>query len=660
MGDMSAIGRVNRRRVAATALAASALAATALIATVFAPAEAIAQSAPEGGTGPGGVLGGGAPRLERPDFSAPSETPFALPDADTLTTPQDRPLATGPGFALERIELIGATIAPVRAELDAIVAAAQADRAANDGLWRPADVLALRDQITRAYIAAGYVNSGAQIPPQDVRDGVLEIEVIEGRLLDTPTRLRSPSAFGGFMTEEEFERLEQEGAEPNAPLAFATVRDADDESWRPFQLRRSFVTRRVLGDPAAPLNVADLQERFQILVSNPAIRKIDAALAPGAAPGEARLFLDVVETPPFALAFTAASDRSPSIGGERASLAFSARNALGVGDLFRLEAGVSEGLEDVSVGYDAPLAASDLTLHVYGDYSDAEIIEDPLSDLDVLSETLTFGVGASYPVLRGVWTSVTEDGEPGPSTVYDLTLRGDLARKTSETELGGVGFAFSPGATADGETRLTLASLSLEGLAQASDRVVAARLASTFGLSANDPSPGEANPPPENFVVFLGQAQAAQRVLRDLGHQVIARIDAQYAPDALFSTERFSFGGLDSVRGYRKNEVTADSAVVASLEYRASLSPLGQALDAPALDDWSIGAFIDAGRGWNATLDDPIDDTLLGVGLQLNFVLLDRLTGSVYYGQQLEDVADPVDDQFQDTGFGFRISVRGL
>ena len=44
------------------------------------------------------------------------------------------------------------------------------------------ELLDLRDALTARYFEAGYVNSGALIPDQEVRDGVIGIQIVEGRL----------------------------------------------------------------------------------------------------------------------------------------------------------------------------------------------------------------------------------------------------------------------------------------------------------------------------------------------------------------------------------------------------------------------------------------------------------------------------------------------
>ncbi len=46
------------------------------------------------------------------------------------------------------------------------------------------DLQSLRDALTLHYVSRGYINSGAMIPDQEVRDGVLQVTIVEGRLTE--------------------------------------------------------------------------------------------------------------------------------------------------------------------------------------------------------------------------------------------------------------------------------------------------------------------------------------------------------------------------------------------------------------------------------------------------------------------------------------------
>lgn len=633
---------------------------------------ALAQS-----TGPDGVLGGGVDTLPLPDFGEDEDpVPLPLPPAEDLLGTDAPVTANGPSIRIDNIIVRGATV-PELVDIVGEVRTQQLHAASErEKLWSAADIIRLRNAFTQGFVTAGYINSGAIIPDQDISTGVLTIDIIEGTLAELPVRMVTPSIFGATRLRSEIDsdqdapiRLpgnyasERRGEDSNGDGAI-TLAEQEDIGWRPLQLRRSYIEKRLRPRDGEVLNQKKLQERFQRLASDPAIRKIEAALAPGAAPGEARLFVDVKEAKPVDLYVTAASERSPSIGGERVAIGTNIRNLLGFGDVLTAQVGLTEGLQDAAVSYNLPLGNTRFALNVHGDISEAEIVEEPLTNLNVLSDSNSYGIGVTADVLQGVWTRCSERAEDGScpagrstSTLYDLTLGIDVSRKQTETELLNIPFSFSPGSV-DGQTDNTVITVSADGVLQSPRQVAAARLAVTTGIDAIEiDAPGN---PPEDFLSVRAQGQYARRLFRDLDHQLIARIDAQYSPTTLITAERISFGGIDSVRGFRKNEVLTDNAVVGSLEYRVGLKPLFNNLPTRTFDNWSASVFVDAGHGWNSDFPDPEFNTLISAGLQLNFDIFERVSGSVYYGQRLINLPDPVDDQFQDTGVGFRLTFRGL
>jgi hemolysin activation/secretion protein len=90
------------------------------------------------------------------------------------------------------------------------------------------------------------------------------------------------------------------------------------------------------------------------------------------------------------------------------------------------------------------------------------------------------------------------------------------------------------------------------------------------------------------------------------GWQLFAKMQGQAADQPLVSSEQFSLGGQDTIRGYMESEVLGDYGVAGTLELRTpNVAPyLEQKLDngsgAPpvkfnAFDDWRFFAFFDAG-----------------------------------------------------------------
>src|SRR6266498_773851 len=135
------------------------------------------------------------------------------------------------------------------------------------------DLEQARQDLTLLYINKGYVKSGAVLPEQDGKNGIITFELVEGRL--TGINLK-----GNFW-------------------------------FRPWWLRNEM--RRGAG---RPLNFNKLKEALQLLRQNPTISQINAELRPGGVPGESILDVDIKDTQPFRFALEFDNKRPPSVGAE--------------------------------------------------------------------------------------------------------------------------------------------------------------------------------------------------------------------------------------------------------------------------------------------------------------------------------------------------------
>ena len=77
--------------------------------------------------------------------------------------------------------------------------------------------------------------------------------------------------------------------------------------------------------------------------------------------------------------------------------------------------------------------------------------------------------------------------------------------------------------------------------------------------------------PDGKYFAWLGQGQYVRR-LRPASRQPAARLAAraprqrQISADPLLSIEQFAVGGIDTVRGYRENQIVRDTGFAASVE----------------------------------------------------------------------------------------------
>jgi hemolysin activation/secretion protein len=130
---------------------------------------------------------------------------------------------------------------------------------------------------------------------------------------------------------------------------------------------------------------------------------------------------------------------------------------------------------------------------------------------------------------------------------------------------------------------------------------------------------------------------------------VLARIDGQLTGDSLLSLEKFSIGGVETVRGYNQNQVVTDNGVIASLEARIPLTS--------NINTFQLVPFFDFGTGWNNRADNPSPQTLASLGLGLRWQPISGLNVRADYGIPLIGV-DREGNSLQDNGFNFSVRYQ--
>ena len=366
----------------------------------------------------------------------------------------------------------------------------------------------LRQALTLHYINKGYINSGVVIPDQQVSDGVIELQVIEGTLNEihiTGNR----------------------------------------------RLKPEYIRNRLMLGAEPPLNINDLQQTILILQQNPLIKKIHTELKPGSLPGQSVLETRIEEAKAYSIRLGVNNHRPPSIGAERGEIEVTHRNITGHGDKLNIRYGSTKGLDDFGVQYDFPVNAHDTTIGLFYDKGDSSVTEEPFDSLEIESESETVGIRVSHPFYRT------------PNREFRMGL--SLEHRESKTFLLGLPFSFSTGAV-DGKSAVSVLRFSQEWTDRSQQRVIAVRSTFNVGLDAFDASVNH-DQEDGKFTSWLGQFQWAQRIGAQ-GKQIIFRADTQLANDPLLPLEQFSVGGMSTVRGYRENQLVRDNGFVASVEYR--------------------------------------------------------------------------------------------
>jgi hemolysin activation/secretion protein len=260
-----------------------------------------------------------------------------------------------------------------------------------------------RSAITKLYTDRGYVNSGAYIPPQELEDGQVTIEVLEGEL-------------------EEIN------------ITGTNRLDAD------------YIRSRLLKAGKKPVNVDSLLEALQLLRLDPLIDNVSAELSAGIRPGKSHLDIQITEADPFTMFARLDNSRSPSVGTDRRSFGFIHSNLLGFGD--RLEAGYTntDGSYGFDFAYSLPMNASDGKLRFAFGVNSNDVIEEPFNPLDIESKSRYYELNFRQPLIL----------KPGKELAFGIAF----SRQESETSLLNIPFALSRGADEEGDTRISAINVS--------------------------------------------------------------------------------------------------------------------------------------------------------------------------------------------------------
>ncbi|MGA1795230.1 MAG: ShlB/FhaC/HecB family hemolysin secretion/activation protein [bacterium] len=411
----------------------------------------------------------------------------------------------------------------------------------------------LREAFTRFYRQRGYVTSWVVIPDQEVRDGVIRLQAVEGRV-------------AGIVVEGNT------------------------------RFRTGYISGRLRRSSGPPFNAADFQGALARLDNDPRIRRINALLGPGLRAGEGILTAHIEEESPYALDFGACNCRPPGVGPERAWIHAAHRNLTGNGDVIEGTLGKTEGASDADLSYTIPLTARDTTLTLSFRESDTLVIEEPFHELDIRGEDTTWGCTVTHPVYR---CSGRE---------FSLSLAAEIRR--SRTFLLGRPFSFTDGAE-EGRTRLKVVRFAQQWTDRSHTTAFAVR--SCFSLG-EDTLAGtwESGREDGAFFAWLGQIQWVRRLGRR-GIEVLVRGDVQLANDPLLPFERFAVGGMNSVRGYRENRLVRDNGLVSSVEVRVPIirGDRGEApLQAAAFVDYGRS------WNSNAPTPEPASLSSLGLGIR--------------------------------------------
>lgn len=398
------------------------------------------------------------------------------------------------------------------------------------------DLNRLLSDITNAYLKRGYVTTRAYLPPQDLENGALQIQVIEGRL-------------EGIKSGEISSALEVSMSSPAR-----------------------------LGER---LNLRELEQLVDQLSRLPS-RPVSLELTPGAQVGGSLVVLQGEKTKPWRIALNRHNDGQRSTGEQQWGLNFAWDSPLGLADQLTLR-GSGDAVSDrykhsATHGLSYSLPMGWWTLSYFYNHS--------------YYRTKTQGSGFSF-LLDGVSTTqaLTAERVLHRDAVSKTALSVGLNHLRSRNYLDSYRLDIS-------SHRLTEQQLSLNHGRRIGSAFVNVDLGYQRGSGALDaqrsghPRKGEPVARHKKYTLTANYLYPFQLFGERLSFDSV--LNAQRSEDVLFSPQRLSLGGLYSVRGFKEQSVSGDSGYYLRNQLRWTRSVAVDWLR-PVVQEYSLAAAYDMG-----------------------------------------------------------------
>jgi hemolysin activation/secretion protein len=515
--------------------------------------------------------------------------PSQSPDLTAPTPIAPAPAPTQVLIPIRRIEVIGNTILP-QTEIDLITSPLQ-NRQVTFG-----ELQAAVDRLTQGYLDRGYITSRAVLMPQDIIDGAVKIQAIEGTI----------------------EQIEVVGLQ---------------------RLDRDYVVNRINIDKSKPFDRAILEAKLQLLGSDPLFERVSANLRSGTAVGKSIVTINLREHPAIYGAIGSDNNAPPSIGAERVGGTIGYRNPSGKGDDLNISyyRNLSGSSNSFDFNYSLPLNSDNGTLKLRFAPSDSKIIAPEFAAFNLRNTTNFYELSYRQPFLRQ------------PTAEFALSL-GLAVQDGRSFIFDNTPTPFGVGASQDGTTKTRTLKFGQDYIAR--DRTGGWGLRSQFnlGLGIFDGTINTAPVPDSRYFNWTGQAQRVEKLGAD--NLAIAQLEVQLSPNSILPSQQFVLGGSQSIRGYRQNARAGDNGIRLSIEDRIVLSR--NSSGAPTLQ---IAPFLEGGGIWNHPTNPNRltgNTWLLGTGAGIIYEPLPKLQLRLDYGIPLVNPGDRGRD-LQDAGVYFNI-----
>jgi hemolysin activation/secretion protein len=285
---------------------------------------------------------------QQPAPPVPSPAPARVPGP---AAPVTGDVLKGPRFLIKEFRFTGAALVP-EADLQERVAGYRGERVTFGVLQLVAE------QLSGYYLERGYF-ARVVVPPQEIKDGVVRMQVIEGRR-------------GALVMDNKGRRVD-----PGRVAAFIDRRLAE----------------------GAPLATGPLDEAMTILNEQPGV-VATTALRPGAREGQVDLVVSTNDRPLVTGAAGLNNYGTPASGRAQVQGLVALNNPTGHFDGGSLLFNASQGNTYLRGDYNVALGDRGLRVGANASYLDYEIVDSSLRPLQLNGNATTYGLTASYPLSR--------------------------------------------------------------------------------------------------------------------------------------------------------------------------------------------------------------------------------------------------------------------
>ncbi|OGQ59606.1 MAG: hypothetical protein A3J24_06660 [Deltaproteobacteria bacterium RIFCSPLOWO2_02_FULL_53_8] len=397
-----------------------------------------------------------------------------------------------------------------------------------------AEIRQVADAITAAYKAQGFLRANATALLQEIKDGIVVIEVNEPKLGEI-TITGNKNYTTGFISGH-IDVVKQDKA----------------------------------------LNERALGRAVMLLNDSPSLR-VSTAFKEGAQPGTTDVVVTVKDASSVPIVLSYDNYGNKLISRNRFNLYIANGSMITEGDNLRLSA--ITGLDRIDINrysygqlnYSMPLDYQGTKGAIYYANTLYDVGGEYVS-YKINGKANVAGLSISNPVIRGVRSNLTVKLAFDYKNVYSYMLDVQKSRDKIRT----IGLSVSYNATDSLSGRSAIGLTYYRGINNIAS-----------GTRRGDPLASRSYADPE-FNKYLFYGSRTQKI--SANNSLIIKASAQYSMEPLLVAEKFSIGGATSVRGFTSSALSGDSGYYASLEFQTS--PVFPDVTIKALNNRKIGDMI--------------------------------------------------------------------